>query len=171
MTISTCHPVNHHQDYLHRSSCPEVFCKKGALRNFTKFTGKHLCQSLFLNKVAGLQPATLSRKRVWDSGFPLNFEKYLRTHFFKEHHQWMLLSLGNCLCISFYHMNLNGNLPSSSIVFLLVICTDIKTVISKFYWKEVSSIIKDIMGHQRQFSFSTEVNELCFFTIIYDELK
>ena len=25
-----------------RSSRPEVFCKKGALRNFTKFTGKHL---------------------------------------------------------------------------------------------------------------------------------
>ena len=33
-----------------RSSRPEVFCKKGALGNFTKFTGKHLCQSLFFNK-------------------------------------------------------------------------------------------------------------------------
>ena len=29
--------------------------KKGVLRNFTKFTGKHLCQSLFFNKVAGLR--------------------------------------------------------------------------------------------------------------------
>ena len=37
-----------------RSSRPEVFCKKGTLRNFTKFTGKHLCQRLFSNKVAGL---------------------------------------------------------------------------------------------------------------------
>ena len=37
-----------------RSSCPEVFCKKGVLRNFAKFTGKQLCQSLFFNKVAGL---------------------------------------------------------------------------------------------------------------------
>ena len=27
--------------------CPEVFCKKGVLRNFVEFTGKHLCQSLF----------------------------------------------------------------------------------------------------------------------------
>ena len=35
-----------------RSSRPEVFCKKGVLRNFAKFTGKHLCQSLFFNKVA-----------------------------------------------------------------------------------------------------------------------
>ena len=24
--------------------------KKGVLRNFSKFTGKHLCQSLFFNK-------------------------------------------------------------------------------------------------------------------------
>ena len=36
-----------------RSSRPEVFCKKDVLRNFTKFTAKHLCQSLFFNKVAG----------------------------------------------------------------------------------------------------------------------
>ena len=28
--------------------------KKGVLRNFTKFTGKYQCQSLFFNKVAGL---------------------------------------------------------------------------------------------------------------------
>ena len=34
-----------------RSSRPEVFCKKGILRNFTKFTGKHQCQSLFLIKL------------------------------------------------------------------------------------------------------------------------
>ena len=38
-----------------RSIRPEVFCKKGVLRNFTKLTGKDLCQSLFLNKAAGLQ--------------------------------------------------------------------------------------------------------------------
>ena len=28
-----------------RSSRPEVFCKKGVLRNFAKFTGQQLCQS------------------------------------------------------------------------------------------------------------------------------
>ena len=31
----------------------KMFCKKYFLRNFAKFTGKHLCQSLFFNKVAG----------------------------------------------------------------------------------------------------------------------
>ena len=42
-----------------RSSCPEppqVFCRKVVLRNFVKFKGKHLCQSFFFNKVAGLRP-------------------------------------------------------------------------------------------------------------------
>ena len=38
---------------------------KGVLRNFAKFTGKHLCQSLFFNEVAALIPATLLKK---DSG-------------------------------------------------------------------------------------------------------
>ena len=33
----------------------EVFCK-GVLRNFAKFTGKHLCQSLFFSNVADLRP-------------------------------------------------------------------------------------------------------------------
>ena len=32
-----------------RSSRPEVFCKKGALRNFTKFTGEHLRQCCVIN--------------------------------------------------------------------------------------------------------------------------
>ena len=30
----------------------EVFCKKGVLRNFAKFTEKHMYQSFFFNKVA-----------------------------------------------------------------------------------------------------------------------
>ena len=38
--------------------------KKGALINFTKFTGKHLRQSLFLNKVTGLRAATLLKKET-----------------------------------------------------------------------------------------------------------
>ena len=45
---------------------PEVFCKKGVFRNFAKFTGKHLCQGLFFDKVASLA-------------------KFLRTPFLTEH--------------------------------------------------------------------------------------
>ena len=64
-----------------RSSRPEVFCRKGVLRKFAKFTGKHLCQSLFL------------KKRLWHRHrcFPLNFVKFLKTHFLKEHLWWLLL--------------------------------------------------------------------------------
>ena len=40
---------------LFRSSCLKMFCRKSVLRNFVKFTRKHLFQSLFFNKVAGLQ--------------------------------------------------------------------------------------------------------------------
>ena len=42
-----------------RSSRPEVFCEKGVLRNFAKFTGKHLCQSLFLIKLQASRPQGL----------------------------------------------------------------------------------------------------------------
>ena len=38
-----------------RSSHQRCSLRKGVLRNFTKFTGKHLCLGLFFNKVAGLQ--------------------------------------------------------------------------------------------------------------------
>ena len=38
--------------------------KKGVLRNFTKFTGKHLCQSLIFDKVAGLRPF-LIKLQAW----------------------------------------------------------------------------------------------------------
>ena len=65
----------------HRSSHPEIFCKKGVLKNFAKFTGKHLCQCLVFNTVAGLRPATSLKKRLWHTYFPVNFAKFLRTPF------------------------------------------------------------------------------------------
>ena len=70
---------------VYRSSCPEVFCKTGVLKNFAEFIGKRLCQSLFFNKVA-----TLFKR---DSGTGVvNFVKFLRTPFFIEHLRWLLLT-------------------------------------------------------------------------------
>ena len=37
--------------YMFRCSHPDVLCKKDILSNFAKFTGKHLCQSLFFNSM------------------------------------------------------------------------------------------------------------------------
>ena len=73
-----------------RISRPEVFCEKGVLRNFTKLTGKHLCQSLFSNEFAGLRPATLLKKRLSHRCFSVNFAKFLRTPFLTEHLWWLL---------------------------------------------------------------------------------
>ena len=67
--------------YSERSSRPEVFCTKDILKNFTKFTGKHLCQSLFFNKVADIRP------------FSCGFCKIFRNTFFTEHLQLLLLIL------------------------------------------------------------------------------
>ena len=74
-----------------RSSHQEVFCKKGVLRNFEKLTRKHLCGSLFFDKVAGLRPATLLKKRLWHRCFPVNFVRFLRTPFLTEDLRWLLL--------------------------------------------------------------------------------
>ena len=68
----------------YRSSHPEVFCEKGVLGNFTKFTRKHLYQSLFFNKVAGLR----LDKRLWHRCFPVNFVKFLRTPFLTKISGW-----------------------------------------------------------------------------------
>ena len=54
------------------------YVKKGVHRNFAKFTGKRLCQSLLFNKAAGWH-ATLLKKRLWHRCFPVNFPKFLRT--------------------------------------------------------------------------------------------
>ena len=77
-----------------RSSHQRCSMKKGVLRNFAKFTGKYLCQSLFFNKVAGLRPATLLKNRLWHRCFPVNFAKFLRTPFLQNNSGRLLLEDG-----------------------------------------------------------------------------
>ena len=71
----------HNYTLTYRSSWQRCSVRKDVLINFAKFTGKHLCQSLFFNKVAGLRSATLLKKRLWHRCFPVNFVKFLRTPF------------------------------------------------------------------------------------------
>ena len=56
-----------------RSSCPELFCKKGVLKNIAKFTVKHLCQSLFFNKVSWASAPKLKSLTSFIDLFPTNF--------------------------------------------------------------------------------------------------
>ena len=65
--------------------------KKVFLKISREFTAKHLCQSLFFNKVAALKSATLLKKRQWHRCFPLNFVKFPRTPFLTENLRWLLL--------------------------------------------------------------------------------
>ena len=62
-----------------------ISVRKGILRNFAKFTGKHLCQSLFFNKVGGLRFATLIKKEALAQVFSCEFCKISRNTFFIEH--------------------------------------------------------------------------------------
>ena len=50
--------------------------QKGVLRNFSKFTGKHLCQSLFFNKV---------KKETLAQVFSCEFCENFKNTFFTEH--------------------------------------------------------------------------------------
>ena len=92
-TNKQCHAAYPFRNVVYnvRSSFPEVFYRKGVLRNFSKLTGKHLFQSLFFNKVAGVRPETLLKKRLWHRCFPVNLAKFLRTPFHIEHLRWLLL--------------------------------------------------------------------------------
>ena len=50
-----------------QNSRPEMFCKKGVLRNFETFTEIHLYQGLSFNKVPGLR----HEPQPENEGFPL----------------------------------------------------------------------------------------------------
>ena len=57
---------------------PEVFHKKGVLKNFAKFTGKHLCQSLFFKK-------NFIKKETLAQVFSCEFCEIFKNTFFTEH--------------------------------------------------------------------------------------
>ena len=77
---------------LNRSSRSEVFCKKGGLRNFVKFTGKHLCQSLFFNE--GPQACNFIKKETPAQMFPCeSFETFIN-NFFTKH---LSMTASSCL--------------------------------------------------------------------------
>ena len=54
---------------------------------------ENICASLFFNKVTGLRPSTLLKKRLQRKCFPVNFAKFTRTTFLKEHLWGLFLTL------------------------------------------------------------------------------
>ena len=85
-------PYNVWHDLIDKSSHQRCSVRKGVFRNFTKFTGKHLCQSPFLNKVAGLGSATLLKKATLAQVFSCEFREISKNTFFTEQ-LWMAASI------------------------------------------------------------------------------
>ena len=54
---------------------PEVLYKKGVLKNFTKLTGKYLCQCLFLIKLQAWD--RLLKRRLWGEDLFVKLEAYI----------------------------------------------------------------------------------------------
>ena len=59
-----------------RSSRSQLFFKISVPKNLSKFTGKHLCRSLFSDKVSDLRPATLLKRVSVTGCFPVNLRKF-----------------------------------------------------------------------------------------------
>ena len=74
-----------------RSSHRRCSIKTGVLKNFAKLTGKHLCQSLFFDKGAGV-----TFKRLQHRCFSARFVKFLRTPFLQKTSGRLLLNNLDC---------------------------------------------------------------------------
>ena len=65
-----------------------MFCKKGVLKKFAKYTGKRLYQSLFSDKVA-----YFLKKETLAQAFSCEFCEIFKNCFFIEHLWWLLLPI------------------------------------------------------------------------------
>ena len=72
-----------------RSSREDVFCENCVLKNFAKFTGKHVRLSRWPVACNFIKKETLAQM------FPVNFAKFLGTPFLTEHLRWVLLDGNN----------------------------------------------------------------------------
>ena len=95
-----------------RSTRPEVFCKTSQ---------ENTCSSIsFFNKVSGLRPVTLLKKRLWRRCFPANFAKFIRTPFFVEQLQW--LHLHTAVDFRIHFLDLYLSFRNNSAVFIRMLC-------------------------------------------------
>ena len=90
----TYHQRMRYKNVCCRSCHRRCSIKKGFLRNFAKFTGKHLLQSLFFNKVVGLQVCNFIKKEALAQMFSCEFCKFLRTPLLQNTSGQLLLMLG-----------------------------------------------------------------------------
>ena len=77
-----------------RSSHRRCSIKENILKSFANFTGKHLCQSLYFDKVPSLRPVILLKKRLWQIFFLWILGNFLENLFYRP-------LLNDCFCNCF----------------------------------------------------------------------
>ena len=130
--------------WLLQNSHLELFRQKGAFKNFAKFTGKQLRQSLFLINLLSLR-VTLLKKRDSGTGVSLWI---LKNTFFIEHLWWLLLLLIRrqsirlfrivawcCVCFVFIFFLWMQKMP------FFAIMKDAKGL--KWYWVKVHQLLQE----------------------------
>ena len=84
--LNKTHPVE-------KQSPGGVLSKRSSYK-FYKIHRKIPVPESFFKNIASLRPVNLLKKRLWHRCFPVNFAKFLRTPFFIEHLEWLLLPIG-----------------------------------------------------------------------------
>ena len=87
-----------------KSSRSQMFFKKGVLKNFAMFTGKHLCwMESPLNKVAGLKACSFIKKRLHPT--QVFFCEYCEIFKSSSFYKTPLVAVFTKICISNYFLN------------------------------------------------------------------
>ena len=123
-----------------RSSSPEVFCKKGVLRNFAEFTGKHLCIILFLIQ-SQASACNFIQKETHAQVFSCEFYEISKNTFLIEHSRWLLLQ---CSKYMKYCKKLEDSLfslfSSSQMFFKLGVRKNLKTSVLESLCNKVADL-------------------------------
>ena len=123
---------------LYRSSHQRCSVRKGVLRNFTKFTGKHLYQSYYFNKVAGIRPATLLKKTLWHRFFTVNFAKFLKTPFLQNSSGRLLLYVTKNSGTSTSHHQLLTGLENLTLSVCLLLSARANKMIPAWHFMKIN---------------------------------
>ena len=134
---------------MYRNIRPEVFYKKGILRNFSKFTRKHQCHSPIFNTVAGLRSAALLKMEFCHGCFPVNFNPCLPGWFKLTSPFGFLKNISStervepCFFVAF-HIILKHSFPENFIEF--------PQVVQKI-WRKSLSILAMFINFPQYFGF------------------
>ena len=86
---------------------------KGVLRNYAKFTGKHLCQILFFNKIAG-GACNFIEKETLAQVFPCEFSEISKNTFF--YRTLLVATSGQRCSVKKLFLEISQNLPENTCV-------------------------------------------------------